>query len=62
MLLSLSSYHEIMEKTPDRFFRKYVRKWYIENIEAAARFVNAKPENCVLVENVTTGRYYISNN
>ena len=46
---------EEFESSPDRWFRRSHFDHYIENVEAAAKFVGAKPENTVLVRNATTG-------
>ena len=43
------------EAAPDRWFRWRVEDYWKENIEAASRFVGAKPENFTFVTNATTG-------
>ncbi|KAK2151996.1 hypothetical protein LSH36_342g00006 [Paralvinella palmiformis] len=43
------------ETSPDEWFRRCYRKDYIANVDEASRFLGAKPENAVLIQNATTG-------
>ena len=44
-----------MESHPDRFYRCLNIQSYKENLLALCDFIGTKPENTVLLENVTTG-------
>ena len=40
---------------PDTFYRFKMRDMWFETVNAIAGFLHAKPENTVMVTNVTTG-------
>ncbi len=56
IMLFLIRYTQQMEWQPDHFFRRQVQGFWFDNLKAAAKFLGAKPENLVFVENATTGQ------
>ena len=46
------------ESNPNLWFAELADKYHIENISTVAKFVHAKEDNIVLVENTTTGNIY----
>ena len=43
------------ESAPGIWFRRLYNKYYMENIESAATFLGATPDNIVFMSNTSTG-------
>lgn len=54
-LFTLLRIRDRIEEHPDDWYRMIHPRGYMRNLKLICKFVGAKPENTVLVENVTTG-------